>query len=96
MSLKFTRTEELVCHRITAFPGKLIGVLHSQEDGNNIFPSQLHNMSELYAFHCEHPQFQKIFKALKKLSPLRGDNDHLRKTFLNTFPADVFHLTRKT
>ena len=27
------------------FPGKLKGVLHSQEDGTNIFPSQLHNMS---------------------------------------------------
>ena len=46
---------ELACHCITAFPGKLKGVLHSQEDDTNIFPSQLHNMSELCAFHQEHP-----------------------------------------
>ena len=55
MSLKFTRIEELAYHRITAFPGKLKGVVHSQEDGTNIFASQLHNMSELCAFHHEHP-----------------------------------------
>ena len=30
---------ELACHRITAFPGKLKGVLHCQEDGTNIFPA---------------------------------------------------------
>ena len=46
---------ELACHRITAFPGELKGVLHSQEDDTNIFNSQLHNMSELYAFYHEHP-----------------------------------------
>ena len=46
---------ELACHPITAFPGKLKGVLHSQEDGTNIFPSQLYTMSELCAFHHEHP-----------------------------------------
>ena len=51
MSLKFTRTEVA---RITAFPGKLKGV-HSQEDSTNIFPSQLHNMSDFCAFHHEHP-----------------------------------------
>ena len=39
----------------TAFPGKLKeGVHHSQEDGTNILPSQLHNMSELCAFHHKH------------------------------------------
>ena len=41
MSLKFTRTWELAYHRITACTDKLKGVLHSQEDGTNIFPSQL-------------------------------------------------------
>ena len=30
---------ELAYHRITAFPGKLKGVLHSQEDCTNIFPA---------------------------------------------------------
>ena len=57
---------ELACRRITAFPGKSKGVLHSQEDGTNIFPSQLHNMSELCAFYQEHPQFQQIFKDCPK------------------------------
>ena len=57
---------ELAFHRITAFPGKLKGVPHSQEDGTNIFPSQLHNMSELCAFHHEHPYFQQIFKDCPK------------------------------
>ena len=52
MSFKFTSSEG---HSITAFPGKLKGVLHSQEDGTNIFPSQMHSMSELCAFHREHP-----------------------------------------
>ena len=46
--------KELACHRITAFHGKLKGVLHSQDDGANIFPSQLHNMSELRAFDHKH------------------------------------------
>ena len=55
MSFKFTRTERLACHRIIAFPGKLKGILHSQEDRTDIFTSQLHNMSELCAFHREHP-----------------------------------------
>ena len=27
---------QLACHRITAFPGKLKGVTHSQEDGINL------------------------------------------------------------
>ena len=35
MSLKFTRIEAR--QRITTFPGKLKGVLHSQEDATNIF-----------------------------------------------------------
>ena len=57
MSFKFTSTggHLITCHFITAFPGKLKGVLHSQEDDTNIFPNQLHNMSELCAFHREHP-----------------------------------------
>ena len=46
---------ELACPPITAFPGKLKGVLHSQKDGTNISPSQLYTMSELCAFHHEHP-----------------------------------------
>ena len=46
--------QELACHRITPFPGKVKGVLHSQENGTSIFPSQLHNMSELCAFRHEH------------------------------------------
>ena len=45
----------LVCHRITAFPGKLKSVPHLQEDGTDIFPSQLSNMSELCAFYRKHP-----------------------------------------
>ena len=55
MSLKFTTTGELACHCITAFSGKLKGVLHIQEDGTNIFPSHLNNMTELCVFHHEHP-----------------------------------------
>ena len=55
MSLKLPGLRELACHRITVFPGKSKGVLHCQEDGTNIFPSQLHNMSELCAFHQKHP-----------------------------------------
>ena len=46
---------ELACHRIPAFPGKSKSVLHSQDDGTYIFPSQLHNMSDLFVFHHEHP-----------------------------------------
>ena len=45
---------ELACHRITAFSRKSKGVLHYQEDGIHIFPSQLHNVSELCAFHAFH------------------------------------------
>ena len=46
MSLKLTRTEgACLSFRNTGFPGKLKGVLHSQEEGTNVFPSQLHNMS---------------------------------------------------
>ena len=71
---------------ITAFPGKLKDVLHSQEDGANIFTIQLHNMSELCAFHREYPSFQKIFKVIKKFSPLHGDNDHFAKKFTITSP----------
>ena len=58
MGFKFTRTGGgggLACYRITAFPCELKGVLHSQEDGTNIFPNQLHNMNELCAFRHEHP-----------------------------------------
>ena len=69
MSFKFTRTEGACYHRITAFPGKLRGVLHSQEDGTNIFPIQLHNMSELCAFHHEHPYIQQIFKEMYFILP---------------------------
>ena len=53
--LEIHKDRELACHRITVFSGKLKGVLHFQEDGTNIFPSQLHNMSELCAFHHEYP-----------------------------------------
>ena len=59
---------------MTAFPGKLKGVLHSQDDGTNIFPSQPHNMSELCAFHHEHHNFSKFSK---KFSPLRCDAEQL-------------------
>ena len=56
MSLKFIRTEgTCLLSGISAFPGKLNDVLHSQEDGTNTVSSQLNNMSELRAFHHEHP-----------------------------------------
>ena len=55
MSLKFTRIEDLGDHNITAFHGKLKGLLYSQGDDTNVFPSHLHNMNELCAFHHKHP-----------------------------------------
>ena len=53
MSLKFTRIEAR--QRITTFPGKLKGILHSQEDATNIFSSPMHNISKLCAVCHKHP-----------------------------------------
>ena len=67
---------ELACHRIPASPGKSKGVLYSQEDGTNIFPSQLNNMSNLCAFHCEHP--------------LISENSQVSKQKLTIFNKEIF------
>ena len=57
-------------------------------------------MSELCAFHEEHPLFQQIFKDYPKFkkifSPLPGHNAHLLKRFLKSLTADVFHLASNT
>ena len=56
---------ELAWYRINAFPGKVKDVLHSQEDGTSIFPSQLHNMSELCAFIRNIHNFSKFSKIVQ-------------------------------
>ena len=58
---------ELACHLVTAFPSKLKGVLHSQEDGTNIFPSQLHNMSNYERFITNIHNFSKFSKTVQNL-----------------------------
>ena len=84
---------EHACH---SFPGKLKGVLHSQEDGTNIFPSQLHNMSELCVFHYEHPWFQQICKDCpkfeKKCLSLRADNTHFTKSFFKKVSQHMYFI----
>ena len=90
------RLRELACHHITVFPGKLKGVLHSQEDSTNIFPSQLHDMNKYVHFFVNFHNFRKFSKFYKKILPLCVDNDHLTKKFSNSIPADVFHLASRT
>ena len=90
---------ELACHCITDFPGKLKGVLHSQEDGTDIFPSKLHDMSELYVssqISIISANFQRLSKVLKKNLAASRDNAPLIKRFLKSLPADVFHLASNT
>ena len=77
---------ELACHRITAFPGKLKGVLHSQEDGTNIFPASCITWVNFVRFIMNTHNFSKFSKDspkfLKKFSPLWGDNAHFTKQLL--------------
>ena len=40
--------------------------------------------------------FQRLSHVLKKISPLRGNNVHSAKIFLEYLPADVFNLASNT
>ena len=76
VSLKSTRTEG------ACLPSH--NCLHSQEDGTNIFPCQLHSMSELYTFHHKHLKFKILkdcSKFYKRFSLLRGENDNFARSF---------------
>ena len=70
LSLNLPGLRELTLHRITALSGKLKAVLHSQENGTNIFPSQLHDMSKLYVRFTMNinnfSKFSKIAQSFKR------------------------------